>query len=102
MGIGRSSLSEEDECRITVSFFKIAKNLIVGAILLNNVDHVLERRITFARRLRPPVVRIRNPLRVLRQNTRRKVIRTRSQGSIELPQRVAQGSLNAFPRSRTI
>ena len=43
----RRDLGAEDRqlCGIAISFLHVAKNLIVGAILLDDVDHMLDRRL---------------------------------------------------------
>ncbi len=44
MMVRRQLLREETELRFAVAFGHVAEHLIVGAVLLHNVDDVLDRR----------------------------------------------------------
>src|SRR5438552_9922167 len=54
--IGRYTAREKKKRRIAISLFEIAEYLIVSAVLLDNVDHVLERRIFLLRLTGIPAV----------------------------------------------
>src|SRR5450759_4524529 len=60
--VWRDAARKEDERRIPVRLTEIAENLIVGSVLLDDVDHVLERRILFLLLSDVPSIRCSNPI----------------------------------------
>src|SRR5438046_1453535 len=54
---GDGDVGEVDEAGVAVTLLHVAEHLIVGAILFDDVDHVLERWIASWRRLPLPIVR---------------------------------------------
>jgi len=65
--VRRRGLIEEDQRRIAVALREVAEDLIVRAVLFNDVDDVLERRIAARVARRVPVVRGGDAAAVLRQ-----------------------------------
>ena len=56
--VGRNSPREKDQRRVAVALAQVAENLIISAILFDDVDDVFERRIFFpCRGVSGPVVR---------------------------------------------
>src|SRR5438876_3049327 len=82
--IRRNILSEENQAWIAIALFQIAEHLVVGAVLFDDVDHVLEMRVCLGVTLLAPSVCGFNPLRVVRQLSQSSVFIQDSQRAIQL------------------
>src|ERR1700730_93918 len=102
MMIRRNRLSKKDQAGVTVAFFQITQDLIIGSVFLDDVDHVFERRIEFGDWRSVPVICVGDPPGVVRQSARRKTIGTYAQGAVELTQVVTQRPNKSFTGSWAI
>src|ERR1700751_2807604 len=82
------NFGEVDKTSVPVSFLQIAKHLIVRAILFNDVDDVLERRVATHRATLVPVVSTCNTLSERRQLGESCGCGKQSQAAIQLSKRV--------------
>src|ERR1051326_4197927 len=87
--IGSDGARKKFERTVAVALRQIAEDLIVGAVLFDDVDDVLEGRILRSASSRLfPVVRARDASRELRQLARLHVRRERSDRAVQLSERV--------------
>src|SRR6185295_5232794 len=90
--VRRDLAREEQERGVAIALGQIAEDLIVGAVLLDDVDDVLEGRIDTRRPGAVPTVRARNPLRESRQIAERR-LRNHRESAVQLAEGVAVGVL---------
>src|SRR5215216_2037183 len=87
--IGRNRAWEKDERSIAVTLRQVAENLVVSAILFDDVDDVFEWRIFFKSTWCPvPVVRTRDTIRELQQLGLFDLRRQRCNRAVQLSQSV--------------
>src|ERR1044072_1686267 len=89
--MGRDRAREKDERSIAVTLRQVAENLVVSAILFDDVDDVFEWRIFLKSGRRPvPFVRTRDTFLELQQLGLFELRRQRCDRSVQLPQSVGR------------
>ena len=86
--VGRNSSRKEEQRRVAVALWHVAEDLIISAILFDDVDDMLEWWICFARLRSVPIVSAPNSRSKLGQLGWFDVRRKRCERAVQLPERV--------------